>query len=82
DAWRPDAAPSTAAILEIVEANAATARSSIQHLVKNLPRRRSASPADTALDGAIATPRGQWDPATRVRLDAVARRILRQTPGG
>ena len=82
DSWRDGEAPSAEAILEIVEANAARARAAIRELVGALPRQRPASPIDSALDGAIVTPRAQWDARLRVRLDAVARRILRQTPGG
>ena len=54
----------------------------LRHLLASLPRERTPSPIDTALDGAIVTPRAQWSTAARVRLDAVARRILRKTPGG
>ena len=82
DCWREDEGPSAEAIVEMVAANAAMAQAAIAELARALPRERAPSPIETALDGAIVTPRGQWDPLVRVKLDAVARRILRQTPGG
>lgn len=82
DAWRDGEGPAADAILATVKANAATARAALRQMLASLPRQRAASPIDTALDGAIVTPRGQWNPLARVRLDAVARRILRKTPGG
>jgi 5'-methylthioadenosine phosphorylase len=82
DSWRQDEAPSAEAIMAVVQANAGMARATLRELVKSLPKDRPASPIDTALDGAIMTPRGQWNALTRVRLDAVARRILRKLPGG
>jgi 5'-methylthioadenosine phosphorylase len=62
--------------------NAGRPRDVIRHLAAALPAERSPSPIDRALDGAIVTPRAHWDPLLRVRLDAVARRVLRKVPGG
>jgi 5'-methylthioadenosine phosphorylase len=82
DSWRDGAAPAASEIVAVIQANAATARKILRQLLTSLPRERPVSPIDTALDGAIVTPRAHWSALTRVRLDAVARRILRQTPGG
>jgi 5'-methylthioadenosine phosphorylase len=82
DSWREGDEVSADAILAVMQANAAKARAAIGGLAVALPRQRAPSPIDTALEGAIVTPRAQWDPLLRVRLDAVARRILRKTPGG
>jgi len=49
----------------------------LHHLAKKLPAERAPSPIDRALDGAIVTPREQWDPQTAARLDAVAGRLVR-----
>jgi 5'-methylthioadenosine phosphorylase len=82
DSWREGDAPAAAEIMAAMQANAALGRATLRELVAALPRERASSPADMALDGAIVTPRGEWDPLLRVRLDAVAQRILRKTPGG
>jgi 5'-methylthioadenosine phosphorylase len=82
DGWRDGPGPEAGEILAVMQANAAIARAALRHLLASLPRERAPSPIDTALDGAIVTPRAQWSTAARVRLDAVARRILRKTPGG
>ncbi len=57
--------------------NADMALSALRHLAKALPAERASSPIDRALDGAIVTPRGQWDRQAAARLDAVAGRVLR-----
>jgi 5'-methylthioadenosine phosphorylase len=82
DGWREGDGPAAGDILAVMQANAAIARAAVRELLASLPRERPANPIDTALDGAIVTPRAQWNALTRVRLDAVARRILRKTPGG
>jgi 5'-methylthioadenosine phosphorylase len=69
-------------MIEVMRANAAAARQVLQHLVAALPHHRARNPIDSALNGAIATPRAEWNPLMRVKLDAVARRILRKVPGG
>jgi 5'-methylthioadenosine phosphorylase len=82
DSWREGEAPQAGEIVGVMQQNSGQARAALRRLVKSLPRERAPSPIDSALDGAIVTPRAQWDPLMRVRLDAVARRILRKTPGG
>jgi 5'-methylthioadenosine phosphorylase len=51
----------------------------LRHLAKKLPAEREPSPIDTALDGAIVTPREHWGPQASGRLDAVAGRLMRST---
>ncbi len=68
------------AILSVMQANAGLARQALSRLAEALPPTRLASPIDTVLDHAIATPRSQWDAAASARLDAVAGRLLKIAP--
>jgi 5'-methylthioadenosine phosphorylase len=77
DCWRDGAAVEASAILDVMRANAQAAHGALRHLVKKLPAERKASPIDSALDGAIVTPREQWEPQAIARLDAVAGRLFR-----
>ena len=77
DSWREGEAVEASAILDVVNANARTARAAVRHLAKKLPAEREPSPIDSALDKAILTPRDQWDPRAAARLDAVAGRLFR-----
>jgi 5'-methylthioadenosine phosphorylase len=78
DCWRVEEAPvEAAAILGVMRDNADCARNALRHLAAALPPEREESPIDRALDGAIVTPRAQWDPRTMARLDAVAGRLFR-----
>jgi len=78
DCWREgEAAVEASAILAVMRANAEAALAALRHLAKGLPAERAPSPIDRALDGAIVTPREQWDPQTMARLDAVAVRLFR-----
>jgi 5'-methylthioadenosine phosphorylase len=76
DSWREGEAVEASAILDMVRANARTARAALRHLAKKLPAEREPSPIDRALDRAILTPRDQWDPRATARLDAVAGRLF------
>lgn len=79
DAWREgEDAVDTAQVLQVMGANADLARATLRAFAASLPKKRKASPIDTALDNAIVTPRAQWDGAAAARLDAVARRLLGQ----
>ncbi|MFZ5668677.1 MAG: S-methyl-5'-thioadenosine phosphorylase [Pseudomonadota bacterium] len=79
DSWREgEAAVEVGDILAQLQANAAGARALVRRLVERLPARRTASPVDTALDGAVITPPGSRDPAMVARLEAVAGRVLRR----
>ncbi|MFI4977049.1 MAG: S-methyl-5'-thioadenosine phosphorylase [Caulobacterales bacterium] len=82
DCWHEEFAPvQVAHILEVLAANAATARALVAHLAHDLPARRAASPIDTTLDGALITTPAARDPALVKKLSAVAGRALaRQVP--
>ena len=60
-----------------MRANAAIARSALQHLAKALPAEREASPIDNALDTAVVTPFESWSAEAKGRLGAVAGRYMR-----
>ena len=78
DCWREGVGEVDAsAILEVMRANLATARSALRHLAKALPAEREASPIDTALDTAVVTPFESWSAEAKVRLGAVAGRYMR-----
>lgn len=77
DSWREGEAPEIAAILAVMRDNVERARAALAALARALPEERAPSPIDRALDGAIMTPRGEWDRQVAARLDAVAGRYLR-----
>jgi len=68
-------------VLAVVRANAGLARTTLRRLAQALPAVRSANPIDRALDGAIITAPSAIDPAARLRLSAIAGRVL-QGHGG
>lgn len=77
DSWREaEAGVDMAAVLATMATSAETARSSVARLIDLLPAKRTASPIDTALDGAIVTAPDQRDGALAARLQAVAGRVL------
>ncbi len=69
------------AILAVMRDNAERARATLRHLAASLPAERDPSPIDSALDGAIVTPPGQWDRHAAALLDAIAARYLRAAGG-
>ena len=78
DSWREaEAGVDAAQVLAVMEGNAKIARDMINKLAAKLLAKRSASPFDRALDGAIVTAPAARDPALALRLDAVAGRVLR-----
>ena len=79
DAWREgEAAVEVEHILEVMHANAARARALVRDLAGALAAmERTASPIDTALDGAIITAPSHRDAALMAKLDAVAGRVLK-----
>ena len=86
DCWRGAGADvDVAEIVQVMHANAATARDALAHLAALLPPEREASSIDTVLDNAIITSPDAMTPAAIARLDAVARRridlFLRGQPG-
>lgn len=77
DCWREKGeAVSVEQILKVMRDNVGKARAALAQLAKALPEKRTASPIDTALDGAIVTAPEQRDRFMMARLDAIARRIL------
>ncbi len=77
DCWREGEAVEAGAILAVMRDNVEKARAALAALARSLPAEREPSPIDRALDGAIMTPRSEWDPQLARRLDAVAGRYLR-----
>ena len=78
DCWREgEEAVEVAAIVAQLAANAATAARLVDALARALPRERTPSPIDTALDMALITAPSARDPAMLAKLDAVCRRVLR-----
>ena len=63
-------------IVAQLSANADTARSTVDLLVRSLPPERSPSPIDRALQSAVITREDAWDSRMRSRLNAVAGRFL------
>lgn len=76
DSWRDGEHVEVAEVLRVMKGNAETARRTVAALAAALPAVRSASPVDTALDGAIMTASSQRDPVMVARLSAVAGRVL------
>lgn len=77
DSWRDEQAGVEAAdIIAVMHANAKLARDTIAALAKQLPKKREASPVDTALEFAIITAPDARDPQLAARLNAVAGRVL------
>ena len=77
DCWRDGEAVGASEVFAVMKANAALARETVRQLVTSLPKKRSASPVDRALDGAIVTAPGARDGKLAAMLDAVAGRVLR-----
>lgn len=78
DAWRDEAAGVEAAdVFATMKANAATARAAMVALAGLLPEERAPVPADTALDGALATAPNAREWKIITQLDAIAKRVLR-----
>ena len=81
DCWREAAeAVEVHHIQTVMAANAGRARDLVTRLARSLPVRRTPSPIDTCLDGALITAPAARDPAMVERLSAVAGRALARTP--
>lgn len=77
DAWREgEPGASVDQVVEQMHANAAMARKAVVELVKALPKTRSASPIDRALDDAVITNPDKFDRELVAKLDAVAGRLF------
>lgn len=78
DAWRDGEQPvSVDAVVEQMQANSALARKAVEAFCRTLPRTRTPSPIDRALDDAVITAPDRHDKALMARLDAVAGRLFR-----
>ena len=79
DCWRDETeAVDVGQVLDRMQDNAQLARETIEAFCKALPRKRTPSPIDHALDNAVVTAREARDKALMTRLDAVAGRVIRQ----
>ncbi|MBL4717368.1 MAG: S-methyl-5'-thioadenosine phosphorylase [Erythrobacter sp.] len=79
DCWREEGeAVDLAQVVEQMEQNSKLARKAVETFCKGLPRKRSPSPIDHALDNAVITATQQHDRATLAKLDAIAGRLLQQ----
>lgn len=76
DSWREGDEADVAAILGVMHRNVALASQVVRRFAASLPKRRSASPIDRALDHAIMTAPEARDRALMARLQAVAGRVL------
>jgi 5'-methylthioadenosine phosphorylase len=77
DCWRTGEAPvEVAAVIAQLMANAETAQRLVVELAGALPKERSPSPIDTALDTAIITAPGARDPGMIAKLDAIGKRVF------
>jgi len=79
DCWHDDHREiDVAAIIRVLQSNAAKARSLIARLARDFPREHEACPigSDRALDVALITPPDERDPVLIAKLDAVAGRVL------
>jgi len=76
DCWRDGEEVDVAQVVEQMQANGDLARAALVNFIEALPKKRKASPIDTALDDAIITAPEERDPELMARLDAVAGRVL------
>ena len=79
DCWRDETeAVDVGQVLDRMQDNAQLARKTIEAFCKALPRKRTPSPIDHALDNAVVTAPEARDKALMTRLDAVVGRVIRQ----
>ncbi len=77
DAWREgEESVSVDQVIAQMEANTTLARKTVAAFCKGLPKTRSPSPIDRALDDAVITAPAQHDKTLLAKLDAVAGRLL------
>ncbi len=76
DCWREGEAVDVAQVVAQMGENGKLAREMVAQFISKLPKKRKASPIDTALDNAVITAPDEHDPELLAKLDAVARRIL------
>ena len=79
DCWRDETeAVDVGQVLDRMQDNAQLARKTIEAFCKALPRKRTPSPIDHALDNAVVTAPEARDKALMTRLDPVVGRVIRQ----
>lgn len=76
DCWRDGDSVDVAQVVQQMQANGALARAMVANFIAALPKKRDASPIDTALDDAVITAPDEHDPDVMARLDAVAGRLF------
>ncbi|MBV7258889.1 S-methyl-5'-thioadenosine phosphorylase [Erythrobacter crassostreae] len=76
DCWREGEQVDVAQVVAQMQSNGELARDTIVKFIENLPKKRAASPIDTALDDAVITAPDEHEPAMLAKLDAVAGRLL------
>lgn len=77
DSWNDSEEPAgVETVMAQMEANAALARKAVEAFCKGLPKKRTPSPIDTALDDAVITAPDKHDKMLLAKLDAVAGRLL------
>ncbi len=78
DSWREgEAAVDVGEIIEQMNANSELAKNTVEKFCKGLPKKRTPSPIDRALDDAVITAPEKHDRNMLAKLDAVAGRLLR-----
>jgi 5'-methylthioadenosine phosphorylase len=76
DCWREGDSVDVAQVIVQMQANGALAQAMVKNFIAALPKKREASPIDTALDDAVITAPDEHDPAVMAKLDAVAGRLF------
>lgn len=77
DCWRDGEQVNVAQVVAQMQLNSELARKMVENFLKKLPKKRAASPIDTALDDAVITSPDEHDPKLLAKLDAVAGRLLK-----
>ncbi|MEC7534542.1 MAG: S-methyl-5'-thioadenosine phosphorylase [Pseudomonadota bacterium] len=79
DCWREDGdAVDVAQVVTQMQDNAELARKAVELFCRSLPRQRTPSPIDRALDNAVITAPDKRDRGAMARLDAIAGRVIAQ----
>ncbi len=76
DSWRDGDEADVAEIMAVMKRNVDLAAKVVRSLAKSLPKSRSPSPIDHALEHAVMTAPAARDPALVAKLQAVAGRVL------
>ncbi len=76
DCWREGDAVDVGQVVTQMQKNSQLARDMLTNFFKALPKKRTASPIDNALEDAVITAPDRHDAALIAKLDAVAARLL------